>query len=239
MLPVVLFLLASSQPARATPFAYEGFAMPLPHPFDGGPGFSGPWTGSGYYYGGFAWSDATLNASGLRTSGGSLLGEASSWLSYASRMLDPSVKAYSTVYVSFLLQPRGHLNEGAYNGFFGLLIGGTTNVVFAGKSGGGALDRYVLETQGGTGQFASSAPVVLGQPSLLVVKVQLTGGTDTFTLYVDPPIKSPEPASGTVKSDIDLGDLTYLGIFSSGSFAIDEIRLGTTFADVVPAKQGP
>jgi hypothetical protein len=69
------------------------------------------------------------------------------------------------------------------------------------------------------------------------VKVQLSSGNDVFTLYVDPPVKGPEPASGAVKNDLDVGSLSAVGIYSGGAFTMDEIRVGTTYADVVvPAK---
>jgi hypothetical protein len=229
MLPVATVLIAS-QP-QASPLAYEGFSMPLPAPFHGGAGFSGPWNHGGSQ--GLSWSDSTLSISGLRTSGGSVSSDASSLtLSYAWRELPYDVNYNSAIYVSFLVQPRGKLNEGRFGGFFGLVIVGN-QALFVGKPGAGAVDEYVLETQGGAGQVASGVSVEIGETALLVVKVDFELNNDVVTLYVNPSVKGSEPAGVTVKSDLDLGPLTSLAIYSGGSFAIDEIRVGTTYEDVV------
>ncbi|HEX9400989.1 MAG TPA: hypothetical protein VF912_12840 [Anaeromyxobacter sp.] len=238
MLPVATLLVAS-QPAQASPLAYEGFSLPLAAPFHGGAGFSGPWNNDlAPTLQGYSWSDSTLRITGLQASGGSVSGDASDLtFSLASRNLSTFVATYPTVYVSFLVQPRGTLNEGAAGGFFGLFLRGSSGYLFIGKPGAGAVDQYVLETLGGAAQVASGVPVVLGRTVLLVMKAQFTPANDVFTLYVDPPVKGSEPASGAVKSDLDLGPLSALGIYSGGAFAIDEIRVGTTYADVVvPSK---
>ena len=234
MLPIAT-ILVGSQPAQASPIAYEGFSMPLAPPFSGGSGFSGPWSPS---LQGYSWSDSTLRINGLQASGGSVSGDASVTTgAFTSRDLATFFTFYPTVYVSFLLQPRGTLNEGIFGGFFGLILGGSSTDLFVGKPGGGAVDQYVLENVGGAAQVASGVSAVVGHTTLLVVKAQFSPGNDTFTLYVDPPLKGSEPASGAVKSDLDLGTLTSLGIYSGGAFAIDEIRVGTTYADVVvPSK---
>lgn len=230
MLPVAT-ILSASQPAQASPLAYEGFSMPLPAPFHGGAGFSGPWNHGGSQ--GLSWSDSTLSINGLRTSGGSASSDASSLaLSYAWRELPYDVNNNPAIYVSFLVQPRGKLNEGRFGGFFGLVIVGN-QPLFVGKPGAGAVAEYVLETQGGGGQVASGVSVAIGETALLVVRVDLELGNDFVTLHVNPSVKGPEPAGVTVKSDLDLGPLTSLAIYSGGSFAIDEIRVGTTYEDVV------
>lgn len=66
------------------------------------------------------------------------------------------------------------------------------------------------------------------------LKAQFRPGADIFTLYVDPVPGHREPASAVVKTDLDLGIVSALGIYSTGAFAIDEIRVGTTYADVTP-----
>lgn len=243
MLAIAIALVAAA-PAHASPIAYEGFSMPLAAPFDGGAGFDGPWnrtllpTAHGY-----AWSGSTLRVSGLDAGGGSVSGDASiTMLGFALRDLGALVSSHPTVFVSFLLEPRGKLNEGSFNGFFGLLLGGRgatgDRFVFVGKPGAGAIEQYVVEEIGGGGQVASGVPAVVGRTALLIVKAELAiGGTDSFTLWVDPPVKGVEPTTGgAVKSDLDLGTLSSVGIYSGGAFAIDEIRIGTSYADVVPSK---
>jgi len=107
-------------------------------------------------------------------------------------------------------------------------------ITWVGKPGGGLLDRYVIETRGGSGQLASNTETVVGRTALMVVKAQFMPGVDIFTLYTNPLPNRPEPAKGLVKSDIDLGVVSAIGIYSTGAFSIDEIRIGTTYADVLP-----
>jgi len=38
-----------------------------------------------------------------------------------------------------------------------------------------------------------------------------------------------------VKTDLSLGTVSRIGIYSTGAFTVDEIRIGTTYADVVPS----
>jgi hypothetical protein len=95
-----------------------------------------------------------------------------------------------------------------------------------------------METRGGTGQIASGIPTVVGQTTLLVVKAQLQGANDVFVLFVNPTPGADEPGSSLVKTDLNLLFVSRIGIYASGAFAIDEIRIGTSFADVVPGSGG-
>jgi hypothetical protein len=77
---------------------------------------------------------------------------------------------------------------------------------------------------------------VVGHTALLVLKAQFLTGNDVFTLYTNPKPGGAEPSSGAVKSDVDLGSVSKIGIYSSGAFSVDEIRIGTTYEDVVPKR---
>ena len=96
------------------------------------------------------------------------------------------------------------------------------------------LAPYVLEEVGGAGQVLSSVTPAVGKTVLLVVKAEFAAGNDTFTLYVNPAPGSPEPVTGAVKSDLDVGLTDFLLIYSGGAFSLDEIRLGETFESVTP-----
>jgi hypothetical protein len=144
----------------------------------------------------------------------------------------------ATRYLSALLQPQAPLGAGALAGFFGIYLDATNATgdrdLFVGKPGGGALDRWVIEQRGGAGQFASAIPVTVDQTALLVLKAELRPGNDRFTLYVNPDLSLGEPATGTVKFDMDIGTVDGIVLYSTGSHAVDEIRWGTSFADVTP-----
>jgi hypothetical protein len=228
----------ASQAAGASPIAYEGFQPSFPIYANGGTGFSGPWTQGGFnaFASGYVPTAGSLCSAGLPTSGGSISADAFSAINGAIRNLArPLGQDNTTVYLSFLLRPEGTLNSGLFGGFFGLTLNGSLgNDLFIGKPGGGAGGEYVLETRGGTGQVPSGTPAVVGRTALLVVKAEFLLGNDVFTLYANPSRSGSEPASGVVKTDLDLGAVSKIGIYSTGAFSVDEIRIGATYADVVP-----
>jgi hypothetical protein len=250
-LPIAAALAMLSQPACASQIAYEGFDLTFPA-YNTGVGFSGAWATGGFNA---LVSDYTANARSLsyssgangnaqgggvqlQASGGSVSGGAFAAINGALRHLAaPLGASNTTVYVSFLIQPNGTLGNGVFNGFFGLTLNGSLGKdLFIGKPGSGT--EYVLETRGGGGQVASNTSAVVGKTALLVVKAEFLSGIDIFTLYTNPVPGAPEPASGVVKTDLYLGTVSAIGIYSSGAFSIDEIRIGTTYADVTPAVTG-
>jgi hypothetical protein len=240
----ILVLMAAailSQPARAGQVAYEGFSQSFPIYANDGAGFSAPWVQGGFnaFASGYVANADSLSYPSLLTgTGGSVSGGAFSAINGAIRNLAQPLGAdNTTAYVSFLIRPDGTLSDGIFNGFFGVTLNGSlSNDFFVGKPGGGALDQYVIETRGGSGQVASGASAAVGQTALLVLKAQFLSGNDIFTLYANPKPGSSEPSNGAVKSDLDLGSVSKIGIYSSGAFTVDEIRIGTTFEDVTPKR---
>jgi hypothetical protein len=241
-LVTILAILLVSLPAQASEIAYEGFGRSFPIYANDGTGFGGPWTQGGFnaFASGYVPRDRTLCYPRLQTSAGSVSGGAFSAINGAIRDLASPIGANgTTVYLSFLVQPQGTLNDGVFDGFFGVTLNGSLgNDFFVGKPGAGSELQYVLETRGGSGQVPSGASVVVGRTTLLVVKVQFLAGNDTYTLFVNPTPGHPEPASSIIKSDLDLGNVSKIGIYSTGAFIVDEIRLGTTFEDVTPTSGG-
>lgn len=233
------------QPARASQIAYEGFGQSFPIYANGGIGFSGPWTQGGFNVAasGYVANPVSLSFPSLEASAfGSISGDAFPAINGAIRNLAQPLGADdTTVYLSFFLRPDGTLNQGVFNGFFGVTLKGSLfNDLFIGKPGGGALGQYVLETRGGSGQVPSGTSTDVGETALLVVKAQFQSGNDLFTLYTNPKPGESEPSSGAQKSDLDLGTVSTIGIYSTGAFTVDEIRIGTAYEDVVPKRgQGP
>jgi len=228
----------SSAPARASQVAYESFTPSFPIYANGGTGFNGPWTQGGFNVSGSGYTplEGSLCFAKLPASGGSVSGPAFSAINGAVRNLaSPLGQDNTTVYLSFLIQPQGTLHAGIFRGFFGLTLSGSLGTeLFVGKPGGGADDEYVLEARGGAFQVPSGTSAVVGRTALLVVRADFRPGKDVFTLYVNPRPRDPEPSSGAVEADLDLGLVSRLGLYSTGAFAIDEVRIGTTYADVVP-----
>jgi hypothetical protein len=77
----------------------------------------------------------------------------------------------------------------------------------------------------------------VGTTSFLVVKMEIKEGPDRFTLYVNPVPGKPEPQNGFVKDDLDLEFADQLILYSRAACSVDEIRLGTAWADVTPPAQ--
>jgi hypothetical protein len=158
-------------------------------------------------------------------------------------LADPVTSAETaTRYVSFTLTPEGTLGQGAWNGFFGVsldAVAAGSPDLFVGKSGGGTMDKWVIEQRGGDNQVATTEDVVVGQTELFVLKSEfVSSGLDQFTLYVNPDPFGPEPLTGTVLS-LDMTDFTAVTIYSTGAFRVDELRVGETFADVTPGVPEP
>jgi hypothetical protein len=165
-------------------------------------------------------------------------------ISGVGRVLADPVTAAETAtrYVSFTLTPEGTLGEGIWNGFFGVTLDAeapTSPDLFIGKAGGGTMDRYVIEHRGGDNQVATSEDVVVGETEFFVVKSEfVSGGSDSFTLYVNPDPLGPEPMTGSFLS-LDLADFTAVTFYSTGAFRVDELRVGETFADVTSGVPEP
>ena len=197
---------------------------------NGGTGFSGAWTGA---------TTATINASGLSYSLSPAVGLAGTTAAGTavanSRTLTTALGANATTtYFSFLIRPD-NVNT-ARNAEFGVI--GAANL-WVGKSFSGTDNtHYILEsgTAGsGTGLQATTTTASSGTTVLLVLRADFASGNDTFKLYVNP-TTSVEPGSAAATlTGIDLGtSITSLQFNGNLGFTFDELKVSTTYADVVP-----
>ena len=152
----------------------------------------------------------------------------------------PIGAAGTSVYISMLLRADGTLNEGASGGFFGLVLNGSTTTpsldqdLFIGKTSG---SNFGIEDVGGNNSHMSSTAAAIGVSNFLVVRADFTAtGPDKFTLYTNP--TAADLGNGVVKQDSDLGMINSVSIYSTGAFSIDELRIGTTLGDILPAGAG-
>jgi hypothetical protein len=241
-------LLAFVAAADAALSAYEGFDYANVGSDlvgqSGGSGFSGAWAPGGFNASVSDNYDVAAGslAFGLLATGGNRVSSGPTVaIAGVTRTLAAPLGADGTTrYFSVVLRPEGTLNAGAFNGFFGLTLEtpGEPELYF-GKPGSDAINEYVVEDRGGAGQVSSGVGAAVGQTALLVLKAQFQPGPDVFTLYVNPAPGGPEPAAGAVKTGSDVGPVTGLTVYSTGEFSVDEIRVGTTFADVTPAVPEP
>jgi len=228
--------------ARAELLAYDGFDYPSGGPLlarNGGSGFSSPWFPGGHnasIFQNFTVGDSSPGFGPLATSAGCVSASSADALAGLARALPPGLGVPgTTAYVSVLVRPNSPASGGKFNNFFGLnLVSSLGNDVFVGRPGGGSIGHYVVEGRGGDRQRDSGVAAVEGRTVLLVLRVDFGPGVDRFTLHVNPAPGGDEPTTGTVKRDTDIGNVIGLNIYATGAFTLDEIRVGTTFADVVP-----
>ena len=232
----------SLPPASAAPIAHESFDYQAGSALvgsNGGSGFGGAWQ-SGLFSGGAQHQTGTgsLSHAGVPAVGGhaaesNAAGYWGVWRPLAAGLGSNG----STVYASFLIRAA----PGAVaSDFFGLYLSAANPFfdLFVGKPGAGASDRWVLERRGGADQAASDA-VVDTDTHLLVLKMQFAaadGAPDIFSLFVDPVAGGAEPGTpDAVSASFDAGTFTGIGLFGNRAWAIDEIRLGSGYADVAAA----
>ncbi|MDB5299046.1 MAG: hypothetical protein JWO87_709 [Phycisphaerales bacterium] len=204
---------------------------------NGGAGFSGPWVPGGFNasnHTNYQVAAGSLPFGTLATAGNHATTASLQAISGLTRGLSTAMGTPGTTeYLSVELRPEGTLNAGVFNGFFGLYLNASTGTdLFVGKPGAGAISSYVLEDRGGSNQHSAGFTPVVGAANLLVVRADFAAGNDKFTLYVDPSPGGTEPLTGTVKQDSDVGTVSALMLYSTGAFSVDEIRIGTTYADV-------
>jgi len=236
---------AVNQSLKADLLAHEPFPLPSTQlaGMNTGTGFAGPWLPGGFNAS--TWANYAVYPDGLtfgplQTSGGrGFAAFTTNTISGLTRPLaQPIGETGTTRYLSFLLRPEGAINQGVFNGFFGLTLEAAAEPqIFTGKPGSDAIGDYVIENRGGEGQFSTFVPAAVGVTSLLVIKAEFGQPVDRFTLYMNPIPGGPEPLVGTVKQDVDVAMIPALTLYSTGAYSIDEIRVGNTFADVTPVPE--
>lgn len=229
--------LAAQTPAPA-PLAYDGFGGGPAANLGGTTGGSG-WTG--------AWIDAGVDVTAIggvglahpglaATTGGAVTPDANGvWPnSRYQRAFTPAPSGADSLYVSFLLRP-----DTANAGWGGLTFGQWPNAVTVGAPSG--YYEFGLLTSQGLGDF-SGKPLVQGETTLVVVRIDRTtaGSGASYRMYLDPVIGTPEPAFAAATFGFGLAALpTALTIDNGTGVTTDEIRVGTSWAAVLPAAYDP
>ena len=231
---IAAVMIGGSTRAFATPIASESFDYTDGSALagqNGGSGWSGGWTatgtGTGPSVASPGLSSSTMDTSGLKaslpnTNVGALRVPTSS----------PDADG-STVYLSFLARQTSS-GTGGYSGL-SLFSGTGTETLFLGRPTNAA--NWGVDPKAGTGAVLSTSPAAA--QSLLVARIDFgagtTAGNERVRLYVNP--GSTEPAVADVNLP-DKANFTWdrirLQAGNGGTADWDEVRIGTTFADVVP-----
>jgi hypothetical protein len=243
-LSAAVLLLLSVIASRAALIAYEPFDYEANGPIVGqtnGFGFSSAWVPGGFnarLFDLFHINSGALSFPGLATKGTNhATGEApppgTPGIAGVGRVLATNLAVPgATYYLSFLHQTEADQEYGS------IVLGtGTGKELSIGKSA--TPSRYNIAQRGGVGRVFSEIQPAAGETVFLVVKMEFRNGPDKFTLFVNPKPGRPEPISTAVKEDLDLEEAEMIYLYSRGGWSVDEIRLGTTWADVTPAQKLP
>jgi hypothetical protein len=225
-------------PARASLLACEEFRYTSGATLNGsgGTGWSGAWSGGSFVVASAGLSDSPLSTLGLAAEFSSALLPLTSSV---TRSLSASLgSTTATRWVSFLLKPdRTGLTDG-----IGLTIGNSGGgQVYVGYTG----TNYTMSNSGsGGGTTVNTAGAASGTAALIVVKIRFAAsGKDTVTYFLNPTpgLSSPDVSESSAKEDVDLGTFTDFavsaqqGLLLTNHAQLDEIRIGTSYADVSPS----
>ena len=244
-----LAMLASglaAQSARASRLVYEPFNYTSGSVLKGqtatGTGLTGTWSGSNYTV-----SAGSLSEGNLATADNSVTMPANGGFYTVAASLASSVTATSgnPVWASFLLQTPS-VASGGFSGtsYGGLNLVSTGNPFFGiSYSSGTSGQQFVVQKEGGGGPngFASSPVPAAGSTYLLVMEdIVNSSGPDTLNLWVNPTAGAASPpVTPDATVGLTVGSITGIQLVTSGNYSFDEVRIGTTYADVTPAVPEP
>lgn len=212
--------------------AYDGFFYPTGSVLgrSAGLGFVNAWSAQTTYGspGGANVVATSLTYLNLNVQGGAL--EALPNYEFADRSLFSTPETTGIYYLSFLIAKGPSALADGYGGlsFWGNNNGGENG--FLGYGGTADVDNNT------TGP-ATPIPSTPGNATLLVYKMNLDTGI--FNLFVNPTVGDVEPLVPNGTFTGPSGGLQSIGLNSEGGYLLDEIRLGTTFADVTPVSPVP
>ena len=226
---VALFMAASAQ---AAPVAYEGFDYTAGQSLlnqSGGSGWTAAWVN------GTLDEDATIVSPGLTYSGLPTVGNASTTQNQSN------ARAFTTtglmddgdvLWFSCLLNPTGTSSDLRFQ---------VTSTNARGKGGGFRVGSYQSETEqwtvtaaindgGGTGSVLIDKDSV----SLIVGRTTFAdSGDDRVDVWVNPTSEPTGDSTVYALRAMTAGDYVWFGGGGSWQANLDEIRVGTTFSDVV------
>ena len=231
---VLLLLLAPR--SEASLLVYEGFDYTANSTVTGSGGTG--WTGAWAAFGTGSSTNVTpgsVTYSTLETTGNSSYVTTTSGTSGIARSLGTTFSdaTTNTIYLSFTF------NWDTGTRFFGLqLMNGTSSAI--------ELNKFSGQTNFGIQAAGTGGAITQDTNNLAVVRIDfVAGGTDTVRLFLNPSSMGTEPGSATSTSSA--ASYTINGIRLATGFTsapnttaaatFDEIRIGTTWADVVPVPE--
>ncbi len=231
LLPVLAIVLGSvSLSAADGLLAYEGFDYPVGDvtSLNGGSGWQGGWKEASNEVAAVDLTSALGQTPA--TSGAALRLVRPDWASQRT-LAAPLCDHAGTWYMSFLIRNDGGVPENYSQIQLNATAGG--DGVGFGKSW--MNDKWVLNAGG---EHASNSPCGTPEAVFVVLKFVCTDGAkgDKVQAYIDPDLPK-EPAVADIEgTGLDIPPLTVLTCRAKKTTVVDELRLGTTWAAVCPAK---
>ena len=245
--------------SHATSLLYEGFnytpGTPL-NTLNGGTGFTGAWIdGSGGSHVGFVTVQSENMQYGTLSTSGHSIHAADDPLAGASYMSRTFTQITGTLgdelWIGFLVRrdSNGGQVPASQNVFeLGLIQDDQTEGLFIGDTLNNN-DHWALRSMGGDFSAASNTLLSLGQTSFLVAKISWDAGDnlgggffgENIELFVNPTIGTTPLTPSASFTGLNLTDISrmYLNTGFAGTWSVDEIRAGTTYASVAPAIPEP
>lgn len=226
---VALGAVTASIPAHASSVAYEGFDYASSSSLaaqNGGSGFSGGWTATS--------GTSTVSGAGLSYGAMSVTGNRATTpvqnTSFSRSLLTPLGSTTSTYYFSFILRPDYTYNGN--NAEFGL-TGSSANLYVGKPSTGNYYGMDTVSSGSGGSQNLTSTPYTSGTAVLMVLRADfVSGGADTFRLYINPNLTAEPGSADATKTGYDVGTVSGIQFTGNLGFSFDELRIGTSYADV-------
>jgi hypothetical protein len=163
-------------------------------------------------------------------------------------MVRPFASTSDTVYLGFLIRNGGGIDNADFLNFqvSDGATGNTTSALGVGirNNPGNPFFARVGDSGSGSSTTNSSTNATVDTTFLLVAKFSKDGGSSTYNrtdLFINP-LDANEPVTADATASSGVTGLSSLSLFSVRNFQpeagdtvfIDELRIGTSFADVVP-----
>ncbi len=232
---LLLCLLASSAHAQTASESFDYHAGADLNALNGGTGWATPWNAPGAKV---ITDTKTPFLGKLRVSGKALglFANPTQFLTADRTTSFTFGQPGTTQWFSFLIT-RVHFNPaGIAPPAYGGLSFGANPGLFVGDLGNGhwGMDNSGKSLSG----FVNASRVTQDAPTFLVVQADFHRGADKFTLYQNPTPGLAEPdVPGLVKQDVEISqsNLIQLAYGNGNAYVVDELRLGSTYAEVSPS----
>jgi hypothetical protein len=232
------FLIMGALSLPADPVVYEGFDYPTGDLVGqaGGTGWGEPWHGREGANSHGAVVDGSLNGPQAIVTNGRHMQTSDGDSPLLRGLAKPLFQAPGVTWISFLARNDSGQTDSTYSFLkFAAVNGSDDNAIRIAK------DFYGKDWEVGVGTQTQDLGVPADNTAVLfVLRIESTGkpGSDSVQVFVNPDLSSAPATPTSAITGLTLKPVDEVAIQSGNgvkTFGYDEIRIGTAFADVVPA----